>query len=260
MTFSPRTETYVNLLSLTTPFDITVTKPTGTIDGDILFCWIGWYTAGVTIDSVPSGWTLLGQNIGNTDKYALYYKKASGEGASWVWSFSATAKVRAVCSCYTSGNFDPNDPIDVVSNTQYRTSNNICLATAMNVTSPNSPLLFWGGVYSTVSRSFTKPTQPTTGWVEDDDTWNTAPDFAVEVCSFIWSGSGDTTGMTAIISATATTKHAFAVALNPLPSTTGWRKLQYFTEPPSTGSFNKLRFASEPPVVGAFNKLLYEGE
>jgi len=41
---------------------------------------------------------------------------------------------------------------------------------------------------------------------------------------------------------------------------TGWRKLQYYTEPPSTGAFNQLKFASEPPVSGAFNKLLYEGE
>jgi hypothetical protein len=41
---------------------------------------------------------------------------------------------------------------------------------------------------------------------------------------------------------------------------TGWRKLQYFSEPPTSGQFNKLKFASEPPVSGAFNKLLYEGE
>lgn len=41
---------------------------------------------------------------------------------------------------------------------------------------------------------------------------------------------------------------------------TGFRKLQYFTEPPTTGAFNKLKFASEPPVPGAWNKLLYEGE
>lgn len=41
---------------------------------------------------------------------------------------------------------------------------------------------------------------------------------------------------------------------------TGFRKLQYFTEPPTSDAFNKLRFASEPPVGGAWNKLLYEGE
>jgi hypothetical protein len=41
---------------------------------------------------------------------------------------------------------------------------------------------------------------------------------------------------------------------------TGWRKLQYLTEPPTAGTFNKLRCASEPPVVGAWNKLLYSDE
>jgi hypothetical protein len=259
MTFSPRTETYVNVSSLTTPFNITVTKPTGTVNGDILFCWIGWYAA-VTIDSVPAGWALLGQYIANTDRYALYYKIASGEGASWVWSFTATAKVRAVCSCYTGGNFDPADPIDVVSNAAYRANDNFCLGYSMNVTSPNSPLVFWGGVYSTSSKTFTKPDTPTSDWIEDDDAGSTTPDFWTEVCSMIWAGSGATSGMAATISAVITTKHAFAVALNPLPSTTGWRKLQYLTEPPTIGTFNKLKFAVEPPVSGAFNKLLYDGE
>jgi len=41
---------------------------------------------------------------------------------------------------------------------------------------------------------------------------------------------------------------------------TGWRKLQYYTEPPTAGTFNKLRFASEPPVASAWNRLLYDGE
>jgi len=40
---------------------------------------------------------------------------------------------------------------------------------------------------------------------------------------------------------------------------TGWKKLQYVTEPPSP-SWNKIKFASEPPVAGAWNKVLYEGE
>ena len=215
MVFSPRTETYVNVSSLSSPYNITVTKPTGTVDGDILFCWIGWYAA-VTIDSVPSGWNLLGEYIANTDRYALYYKVASGEPASWVWSFSATAKVRAVCSCYTGGDFRPLDTIDVVSNSAYRTSDANCIAASMNVASANSPLIFWGGCYSTTTKSFTKPSVPTSGWVEDDDDWKTAPDMATEVCSFIWSGSGATGAMSATISATLTAKHAFAVALKPL--------------------------------------------
>src|SRR4030042_2153880 len=130
MAFTPRTETSVNVSSPTTPFNITVTKPTGTVDGDILFCWIGWYAA-VTIDSVPANWNLLGQYIANTDRYALYYKVASGEPANWAWAFTATAKVRAVCSCYTAGDFKASDPIDIVSNTAYRTSNANVIAATM---------------------------------------------------------------------------------------------------------------------------------
>jgi len=41
---------------------------------------------------------------------------------------------------------------------------------------------------------------------------------------------------------------------------TGWRKLQYYSEPPTAGAWNKLKYATEPPVAGAWNKLLYEGE
>lgn len=213
MAFTPRTETYVNVSSLTTPFDITVTKPTGTADGDILFCWIGFNDA--PIDSVPSGWTLLGQYIVNADKYALYYKIASGEPASWVWSFEYSAKVRAVCSCYTGGNFNPASPIDIVSNTGYRINDAYVIAASMNVAAANSPLVFWAGVYHIAAKTFTKPSVPTTGWVEDDDAGSTTPDFWTEVCSMIWGGSGATGNMSATCSASVGAKHAFAVALKP---------------------------------------------
>ena len=214
--FTARTETYVNLLTLSTPFNITVTKPTGTVDGDILFCLIDWYAA-VTIDSVPSGWNLLGEYLANTDRYALYYKVASGEGANWVWSFTATAKVHAVCSCYTSGDFNSTTPINVISNTAYRSSNKNVIAASMAVSDTNSPLIFWANIYTTGDHAFTKPSTPTTGWVEDYDDWNTTSDFLTEVCSFIWAGSGDTGTMTAVVDGTNnfSTKHAFAVALKP---------------------------------------------
>ena len=49
-------------------------------------------------------------------------------------------------------------------------------------------------------------------------------------------------------------------SLNEVVVLTGWRKLQYLTEPPTSGQFNKLKFASEPPVPSSWNKLLYDGE
>jgi hypothetical protein len=217
MAFTARTETYLQQSGLGTPFDITVTKPTGTVDGDILFCLISWYPSPTTlrtIDAVPSGWTLLGEYLDNSDRYALYYKIAASEPDSWVWSFTGSTKVRATCSCYTSGNFDPTDPIDAVSNTAYRTNDANCIAASMNVTAINSPLIFWAAVFSSnVERTFTKPSVPTSDWLEDDDYWSTTADFAIEICSMLWSGSGATGAMSATISASMTAKHAFAVAL-----------------------------------------------
>jgi hypothetical protein len=216
MAFTARTETYLEVSSLSTPYDATVNKPGSTAQGDILFAFISWYTAGVTIDSVPSGWNLLGDYTAQTDKYALYYKVAgASEPGSYTWSFSATAKVRIVCSCYTAGDFKTADPIDVVSNTAYRTSDAIVRAATMTVASPKSPLVFFGSVYSTSSKTFTKPSVPSSAWAEDDDAGSQTPDFWQEVCSMIWTGSAATGNMDATASATLTAKHAFAVALKP---------------------------------------------
>jgi len=215
MAFTARTEEYFNASSLSSPYDAAVNKPASTAQGDILFALVCWYTAGATIDSVPTGWTFLGDYTANADKYALYYKIAgASEPTSYTWSMSASVKLRIVCSCYTSGDFNASSPIDVVSNTSYRTSDAIVRAAAMSVANANSPLVCFASVYSTSSKSFTKPTSPGT-WTEDEDTWSTIPDIGNEVCSQIWSGSGSTGAIDATCSASLTAKHAFAVALKP---------------------------------------------
>lgn len=217
MAFTARDETYVQGEGLVDPYNATLPKPSGTVEGDILFAFISWYAVGVTIDSVPSGWTLLGSYTDNTDKYALYYKIAGdSEPANYLWSFSGSAKVLITGSCYTGGDFDADDPIDVVSNTAYRTSDTIVRAITMTVASANSPLVFFAAVSSSSSKSFTKPSIPTTDWIEDADNGSIAPDIWEEVCSMIWNGSAATGDMDATCSASVTLKHAFAVALNPI--------------------------------------------
>jgi hypothetical protein len=217
MAFTPRTETYFNASSLSSPYNATVNKPSGTAEGDILFAIVCAYATGITIDSVPSGWNWLESNgSGTSDRYWLYYKIAgASEPSSYTWSLTATAKVRIVCSCYTAGDFNPSDPIDVVSNTDYRTNDSIVRAASMNVASTNSPLVFFASVCSTATKTLTKPSVPTTDWVEDDDAGSTDSDFWNEICSMIWTGSGATGTMDATCSASLTTKHAFVVALNP---------------------------------------------
>jgi len=215
MAFTARTETYFDADSLSSPYDAAVDKPSGTSEGDILFCLIGIRYE--TVDSVPSGWNLLASNTGNSDKYYLYYKIAgASEPSSYTWSFTGSDQIRMVCSCYTSGDFDASDPIDVVSSTEYRSYNDTLRAASMSVTADNSPLVFLGGVYNaSTSVTFTKPSAPTSDWVEDDDAGSSGSDFWMTVCSMIWTGSGATGDMDAGMSGSTLAKHAFAVALNP---------------------------------------------
>lgn len=69
---------------------VTITKPTGTVNGELLIVAIaGEPGGGGFVNSVPSGWTLAKQETSDNCTY-LYYKIASSEGASWVWGFDAS--------------------------------------------------------------------------------------------------------------------------------------------------------------------------
>jgi hypothetical protein len=75
---------------------ITLTKPTGTTDGDylLLIFEIAYGTNGLAVSSNPPGWTLFGwsgpvANGSGTYGYTLVYgKSASSEPASWDWVFN----------------------------------------------------------------------------------------------------------------------------------------------------------------------------
>ena len=90
---------------------ISITKPTGTVDGDFLLAFIAWEGA-ATIDSVPAGWTEL-QSVDEPggDSLSIYWKQASSEGASWSWGFTASQE------CFGGAlRIDgqvPTDPTDV---------------------------------------------------------------------------------------------------------------------------------------------------
>jgi hypothetical protein len=225
MAFTARAETYFSAASLADPYAITLDKPANTANGDILFCFIAWGDySGQVISNIPEGWSQIA--ISSTSyacRFSLYYKIANNEGGSWTWYAPASAKTLAVCSCYTSGDFDPADPIDVVSNGYYRTSSYWAKAESMTVSAVNSPLVFWCGFSSTYNCQFTKPELPTTDWVEDFDYGDTDCDIWIEVCSMLWAGSGATGSMDAYDSRNVAIKQAFAVALNPAPA--GWANI-----------------------------------
>lgn len=68
---------------------IVITKPTGTVDGDVLLAFIEY--AGNLALTAPGGWTLLDTADGGAtnQRTSSYVKLASGEPSSWTWSASA---------------------------------------------------------------------------------------------------------------------------------------------------------------------------
>jgi hypothetical protein len=62
-------------------------------------------------------------------------------------------------------------------------------APSVNVTNINSPLIFATSLFYPSPRTFTKPSNPTTDWVEDDDSGSKTPDFRGAINSMVWSSS-----------------------------------------------------------------------
>ena len=72
------------------PSTITINKPTGTVENDIMYAYIVHESAAMTSDTPPSGWADVGTNphaFGGGNSYV--YKKTAGasEGSSYVFTF-----------------------------------------------------------------------------------------------------------------------------------------------------------------------------
>jgi hypothetical protein len=65
--------------------DVTVTKPSGTVDGDLLVA-VGWSDPDGPALSAPAGWTLAGSAYsGPAGSGGVWTRVAASEGASWTW-------------------------------------------------------------------------------------------------------------------------------------------------------------------------------
>lgn len=72
---------------------VSINRPSGTRDGDLLLAFISAYGAGVS--AVPEGWAeLANQAIGGSSGLRIYWRVAAAtDPSSWTWTFSAAASV-----------------------------------------------------------------------------------------------------------------------------------------------------------------------
>jgi hypothetical protein len=97
---------------------LTVSKPAGTADGDLIVV-VGYLESDTnTWTSVGSGFTEV-KNIDNTGLFDLrmWYKWASGEPASWTWTPNTSAWRTVVVASYSGGSGSGSQP-DVSSSAQ----------------------------------------------------------------------------------------------------------------------------------------------
>lgn len=211
-------------VSHTTPYNssssaaATINAPAGVADNDLLFTLIK-HSANESPNSVPSGWTLLGEmyNIASSSMNSLYMKVASSEPASYDWGWATAARTGIVCIAFRDG-FDTADPIDAVSNTKYSTNDTTVRAASMTVAAEDSPIIFFAQVHASATQSFTPPSSPS-AFTEHVDDWGSGSRANFCIASMIWASSGATGDIDATNTLTvADAKHAFAVSLNPPPA------------------------------------------
>lgn len=86
---------------------VTLTKPTGTVDDDIIV--VGIIVLGASISTAPTGWKNLtakgvfdvSSSPPGTGVLFTYGKKASSEGSSWEWELSASKPYAAFAASYS---------------------------------------------------------------------------------------------------------------------------------------------------------------
>jgi len=186
-----------------------VVKPAGTIDGDLMFVVLERAGA-VNPSGVPAGWTIIRSNLA-TYGYWLYYRVASGEGASWTWTWAASVRTMGRAHSFYGG-FNTGTPIQS-STVPY---SNTASATAVDIptltTSSNNTIsLIFASGFSSASKTFAVPAN----WTERNDTGSTSPDFWQAIASRVFPTSGTATGVVSYpISAVSTYRVGVQVMVN----------------------------------------------
>lgn len=110
--------------------DLTVNKPSGAVDNDILFA--DTYSEGSgTAFTLPSGWEWLAAAVQNSNSnfwHRVAWKRASGEGASWNFAHTPSSWRSIVCTAW-SGAITTGDPQDATADSDNAGSTTVTAGT-----------------------------------------------------------------------------------------------------------------------------------
>jgi len=242
---------------------VTPTLPSGLQVGDLMLCFASSRGNGTL--GTPTNWTQKWQQYnGYFNKIALFYKfYQTGDGNPTVTYTGGASGHTVIAQVCAFRGVDISSPFDVQGTMSTNVSQQNIGPISGITTGVNGKCVIVFGHKSDDWTSVATLSGDGLTWNEIDEPDSTLGNDAGEVWDYTISSSGSVTITNKTFTVTGgLTGYGLGVmqSLNEAVAITGWKKLQFFSEPPTTGTFNKLRFASEPPVSGAFNKILYEGE
>ena len=184
---------------------VTVNKPTGTANGDVMLAQFSCYDNPGTITVPDVGWQLIRSDAQTTHPAtmcALYYKVASSEGADYAWSWASSKYVQISIATYRG--VDNGSPVNV-SGGQGNSGTVSVTAPSVTPSAGTKMLLYYGTIRS--NRTFTMPSGFTAERYDSDvvagdasDNTHTLADLSITGGSPTGSKVGTATGSTSFSS------------------------------------------------------------
>lgn len=164
----------------------TVSRPTGTTDGDYLFMWCRINT-NVNFDT-PSGWTKLAgetSGAGINHAWAIFYKVASSEPASWSVTAGSSGYDTSIICVAISG----ASGIDVAGTIKYTSGSANFQANSITTTRPNTLVLYFA---SSTHGGFADAWASPSGYTEIAEAASAKPGCVVAYKSYASAGATGT--------------------------------------------------------------------
>lgn len=167
---------------------LTLNKPSGVADGDLLVAVIA--TSSNTTFTPPAGWTSVASyNDGaDTSTIEMWWKIASGEGASWQWTFGSTKAAGGVVAYTPSAGYEP--ALQTSTTNETAAPDTVVTASGFTTTHANT-LLF--GAFAAPDTGASKTFAPPSGMSERVDIGEGASSsISVEVATEVQGSAGAT--------------------------------------------------------------------
>jgi len=194
---------------------LAINKPTGTVQGDVMFASIAIRPETGTI-TAPSGWTLV-RRVNNTNSnentLATYYKVAgTGEPASYTWSFSTSSGAAGGITTFTG--VDTSDPIDVENG--QNTANGTTHASPSITTTIANTMLVTAHAFSS-STTWSSPAGMTEAYEDASASVPSPGGISIQVNYVTQQAAGATSPKNAVAASDADVGNTEAIALRPAP-------------------------------------------